>query len=341
VQALAGDTATVNATGTEVDFATAAGTFRLDSRFREVSVRWSDRYRIEGVAAGTPLAFEAHVRAILGSADSCVTNRCFASLASVTLASAAGVDSVAAKPDPRRTLVVPVSINAGESFALELGFRANAVPAPALAATVVARLEFTGLPEGARVVSCHGFDTRAQRGVRAPEVRAEPRQVTVSWPVDGAPGFTALVSRSVDDGDWLPLETRTSDADGLLRMVDRTVSAEHSYRYRVGWSDEFDSYTGPVAMAQVPVQPGFDFVRIRPNPSHGDFSVTLELPEASQVRLDVLDVAGRVRVSRSGSLPAGTSDVPLTTQRGLPPGLYIVRLQYRGLVLKQTVVVLR
>jgi len=55
----------------------------------------------------------------------------------------------------------------------------------------------------------------------------------------------------------------------------------------------------------------------------------------------VLDVAGRVRVSRSGSLPAGTSDVPLTTQRGLPPGLYIVRLQYRGLVLKQTVVVLR
>lgn len=341
LQALSGDTASVRATGTQFDYSTAQGTFRLDSHFRELTVHWSDRFRLEGLPAGSPLAFEAHVRTILASADSCFGNRCFKSLASVTLTSATDTDSVAAKPDPRRTLVVPVHVNADESFSLELSLRANAVPAPALAALVVARLEFAGLPLGARVVSCHGFDTRAQRGMREPEVLAEPRQVTVRWPVDGPTGFIVLVERSVDDGAWQPLETRGTDADGMLRVVDHTVSPGHRYRYRTGWSDEFASYTSPEAEAAPPPQPGFDFARVRPNPSHGELAVTLELPEASDVRLEVLDVAGRVLVSSRRALAAGSNVVPLTRGLSLAPGLYIVRLHYRDLVLRQTVVVLR
>src|SRR5439155_569101 len=125
-----------------------------------------------------------------------------------------------------------------DSFELELRLRANAPQLPLVPASVVARLEFAGLPAGARVLSCHGFDTRAQRGLEVPEVVAEPRQVTVRWPVDGPPGFSALVERS----RWLA---------------------------------------------------------------------------------------------------AGTSVVPLAAGRALAPGLYIVRLHYRDLVVRQTVVVLR
>ena len=35
------------------------------------------------------------------------------------------------------------------------------------------------------------------------------------------------------------------------------------------------------------VSPGFDFAGVVPNPSHGAFAVTLELPEAAEVRLEV------------------------------------------------------
>jgi hypothetical protein len=340
-QPLSGDTASVLAAGTQFDYDTQGGRFRLDSRLRELTVQWSDRFRLEGPPQDTPLDFEAHVRTILASADTCFGNRCFSSLASVTLASAAGFDSAAAKPDPRRTLVVPVRVRSGESFALDLRLRANAQPSPALPALVVARLEFAGLPAGARVVSCHGFDTRAQRGIGAPEVLAEPRQVSVRWPVSGPPEFSALVERSVDDGAWEPLETRVADADGWLRVVDRTTLPEHGYRYRTGWSDEFASYTSPLAAAVTPRQPGFDFAGVRPNPSHGEFAVSLELPEASEVRFEVLDVAGRVLVSRSRWLEAGTHVVPLAVDRALPPGLYVVRLHYRDLVVRQRAVVLR
>ena len=68
------------------------------------------------------------------------------------------------------------------TFALDLRLNAIAIPAPALMASAKARLEFAGLPDGARIVSCHGFDTRAQRGLGAPIEIAGPRQVTVRWP---------------------------------------------------------------------------------------------------------------------------------------------------------------
>ena len=67
---------------------------------------------------------------------------------------------------------------------------------------------------------------------------------------------------------------------------------------------------------------------VRPNPASGDaLNVAFVLPSGAAARLDLLDVGGRLVLSREvGSLGAGRHQVKLAAGRGVAPGLYWVRL---------------
>src|SRR5262245_19839498 len=84
----------------------------------------------------------------------------------------------------------------------------------------------------------------------------------------------------------------------------------------------------PVAVAQrEPV--AFALQRVWPNPSRsGALNVEFSLPDASQARLEVLDVPGRRVSERSlDGMGEGRHTVALSGAERLAPGLYFVRLE--------------
>lgn len=82
----------------------------------------------------------------------------------------------------------------------------------------------------------------------------------------------------------------------------------------------------------------------RPNPTAGAASVTLDLPQAAEVRIVVVDALGRlVRTLAEGEQAAGRSTVRLDA--GLAPGAYLIRADIRSAsgttVLSQRLVITR
>ncbi len=318
------------------------GVFDLDAALGAITVRWDDRFVLDDAASRAPRVLFAKLRSIATTRDSCPRQSptCLSSHATASLTSADGADATTEGPS-HHDLRVAIQVTPGQPFDLSLALQTSAIAAPPLAARELARLEFEGLTAGMRVRSCSGFDSRAQRGIADPVVVNEPRRITVSWPVRGDLDSAWTIERRVDAGDWQTFETRTADADHVLRVADTRVAAGHRYEYRVTWSDAFDVYASPVAGGDAAAQPGYAFDGITPNPSTGVFDARLEIPEAGLVRLDVLDIAGRLAASQSVALAAGAHRVPLTTDGALAPGIYTVRMRYRGLVSWSRVVVLR
>lgn len=68
-----------------------------------------------------------------------------------------------------------------------------------------------------------------------------------------------------------------------------------------------------------------------PNPMRTGTTIEYALHEGANVKLEVLDMAGRrVATLEDGERPAGTYRVPWTRAGGVAPGLYFVRLQVAG-----------
>jgi len=82
---------------------------------------------------------------------------------------------------------------------------------------------------------------------------------------------------------------------------------------------------------------------IRPNPAEGDSRLTLSyaLERGRGARLVMLDVAGReVGRFELGSAGPGQHEAQIMTPRGLPPGIYWLRLTQSGSEVRRTVVLL-
>jgi uncharacterized repeat protein (TIGR02543 family) len=75
----------------------------------------------------------------------------------------------------------------------------------------------------------------------------------------------------------------------------------------------------------------FALAPVRPNPAAGAARVGFALPREANVRLSVLDVAGReVRVLADGLQSAGRHEIALSDAGALAPGLYFVRMRAAG-----------
>jgi hypothetical protein len=81
------------------------------------------------------------------------------------------------------------------------------------------------------------------------------------------------------------------------------------------------------ADVDTPPAVAFALRSIAPNPAHRIASIRFALAGHEPARLDLYDIAGRVRWSREvGALGAGEHQVELVTGRRLPPGIYLVTL---------------
>ena len=80
-----------------------------------------------------------------------------------------------------------------------------------------------------------------------------------------------------------------------------------------------------------PIARAFGLSAARPNPARSSVRLRLEMPQTGDVRLDVLDVAGRLVHRSRISAPAGTSELAWDgrTASGVraPPGLYLLRVR--------------
>jgi hypothetical protein len=83
--------------------------------------------------------------------------------------------------------------------------------------------------------------------------------------------------------------------------------------------------------------------QIRPNPAEGDARLTLNYTLASDrgARLVLLDIAGReIQRIDLGAAGPGRHEAQVTTPRGLPPGIYWLRLTQSGSDVRRTFVLL-
>jgi hypothetical protein len=103
----------------------------------------------------------------------------------------------------------------------------------------------------------------------------------------------------------------------------------------------------PSSLGVVPTLPAIALLgHATPNPSRGAVTIELALPRASEVRVDVCDVAGRhVRALQRGPLAAGRHTLAWDGRSSagdpMPPGTYFVRAHAAGVELSERVVRVR
>lgn len=169
---------------------------------------------------------------------------------------------------------------------------------------------------------------------------AAPDRVELEWFVDAPAGFHATVERG-EAGVFAPIADVSSDGEGHLRHTDRDVIAGHTYQYRLAISENGrTSYYGAATLS-IPSQLSFALDPAFPNPAPADFSVSFALASSEPATLSLVDITGRVVVTRTLTLGAGRHVVPLSGTRGLAAGVYLVRLAQGDRSLTQRISLVR
>lgn len=156
-------------------------------------------------------------------------------------------------------------------------------------------------------------------------VERHPLSVTLEWRGAAEPSFAGTIERRTESAPWTALSPVTRDAGGIVRFDDHDTSPGARYAYRVRWSVGASASTTEPVWVDVPAL-RFS-LELPANPALRGLVVSFSLPDASAARLDLLDVAGRRRVSRPvGELGAGDHLLQLAAPGTLAPGMYLVRL---------------
>ena len=174
-------------------------------------------------------------------------------------------------------------------------------------------------------------------------VRAEVKGdgVELDWFAADAPGLAATVYRRAQDTGWQRLVALTADGIGHVRYTDLAVTRGNRYAYRLGYTEYgADRFTAE-GWVELPGS-SFALEGLRPDPAIGDLVASFSLPKAASARLELVDVAGRVRLACNvGALGAGRHTARLGVAGAVPAGIYWLRLTQDGRVLHARAVVLR
>jgi hypothetical protein len=163
------------------------------------------------------------------------------------------------------------------------------------------------------------------------DAAVEPGLVRLHWYSPDRSVPSATVERAEMGGGYVALGGILADGEGHLRFEDRDVSAGITYLYRLAVPDGASiAYLGQVTV-RVPSSVSFGIEGLRPNPSEGEASVLFALESGEPATLDVLDVTGRRVLTREvGMLGAGHHALSLPETKGLPAGIYALRLTQAG-----------
>jgi hypothetical protein len=160
--------------------------------------------------------------------------------------------------------------------------------------------------------------------------------VKVRWELTNSSAFASVtLERSEQqDGPWTMVDAPRTQESGMTVAVDRSASVGTSYWYRLvaqtagGTRALFGPVRGEAAVK------AFALGAVAPNPSAGVVRVDFTVARATAIRLEVLDVQGRVMASLAeGTYQAGRYQAiwdGAGNQGAVPAGMYFVRYQAAG-----------
>jgi hypothetical protein len=323
-QLLTSARASVSSFESRAELDATRGAWSLETGFDETRARLPDRFTLSDAGGDTPRTVRARLEFVAQAQERCDSlGLCAASRAVAVLRHDSLVDSLHVTHDSTAAVQLEFEATPGRPFELISEGRVVADLTTGARASLLARLVFD-LPSGTRVTSCYGYDSRLARGAGQPTASASATEVRIAWPVLDPASFRGRVERRTLDTDWQLIEERTADADGQVHFGDRRVTPGVTYEYRLTWNDAFGAQATPALAVSVPARAAFGWFGARPNPSHGALHVAFELAEASEVRLELLDVSGRLVARTTRTFAAGPHTWPLA--HALAPGVYVVRM---------------
>jgi hypothetical protein len=172
----------------------------------------------------------------------------------------------------------------------------------------------------------------------------ERGRVSLTWAGGVAPDPIARVVRRAgpDPGVEVATVTLANGSDGPeWRYVDTDVERGGFYGYVLRYVDGGLADESAEVAVDVPTSLEFG-LKLEANPIGDDLVVTLTLPERSEARLDLYDVAGRrVRSMRLANPGPLRTTVALDPERSLHSGVYFARVSQNGHTAGARVVVIR
>jgi hypothetical protein len=160
---------------------------------------------------------------------------------------------------------------------------------------------------------------------------AEPGVAHLVWFGSAAAGRSVRVQRREPSSEWAPHATIVADGSGRFSFEDREVRPGGRYGYRLVHPHDGGTATVADVWLDIPIDPAFELLGLKPNPASGRAMVSFELSDREPARLEVLDVHGRIVLSREvGALGRGHHVLPVAPDRNLSSGLYFIRLTRAG-----------
>ncbi len=230
-------------------------------------------------------------------------------------------------------LDLPIVLTAGTPFTLSQQVIATQSPGPGFTRRVFAdaQLEFVGIPAGMKITSCSGYlqDQPVPVLLALAEAVAAADHARLVWRVDQSAAFEARVQRREEGSEWLDLGTVSVDGAGQLEFTDGSVVPLHRYGYRLTWIDrERGAISAGEAWLDIPRALAFALHGARPNPSRGALTVAFQLATEGEVRIELLDIAGRrVLEHRVDRMAPGDHVLSLARAGEVAPGMYALRLK--------------
>jgi PKD repeat protein len=160
--------------------------------------------------------------------------------------------------------------------------------------------------------------------------------IELNWQVDGT--FTYAYLEKYHNGHWLELTTFEADSLQLYSFVDESVGYELSnlYRVRVFDGEQFLFSNLVELWPPAPEQS----LRLFPNPTRDFVRVAITLPQAAEVRVELLSMLGQVIRKEDPHYFKGEYTFELSTA-DLAEGQYLVRTWIDGLPTVRKLVVIR
>jgi hypothetical protein len=154
---------------------------------------------------------------------------------------------------------------------------------------------------------------------------------------DGGGTYEDIALGEANDGLYTWTATGPATDQALLRVTARDAAGNTGSDV----SDAVWRIADVLAATEAPVTQ-FALGPIRPNPSRGEVTLAYELPRAALVKIEILDVQGRVLSTLvSQEAPAGRHQVRWKPERNVPSGLFFARARLGGKVVRQRFVVTR
>ena len=168
-------------------------------------------------------------------------------------------------------------------------------------------------------------------------------RVTLSWYAAGwSAAATTLERRDAGGGSW-SASGRIEDAGrGLLAGIDESVRAGARYLYRIALRENGETFHSPEVEIEVPLRTGAELAleSVAPHPVSSGTRVTFTLAGRGAARLELFDLAGRMRWTRSlAGAGAGRHVIGLDGMDRLRPGLYLLRLAEAGVSRSRRIVI--